>query len=668
MNMDRTIAAERNQAPSRASRSPRRRDLGATLIPRALLAAAALSALGLTALSLNAANNDPRIPAPDGAPGFIGLPLPTTPEDFIMPGTQPGGLITEIVTFSSCSFCHAGFDQNNEPGRWRGSLHANSARDPVFLAAVSIANQDAPGSGETCFRCHAPAAWLGGRVIDNPNGDQPPFFQTDYSEGISCNFCHRMVDPVYEAGISPASDELILADLITAGDGVPTEFGNAQYVIDPSDVRRGPNDYDPQGNMPPHSWEFSPLHLTGDMCGTCHEVSNPLYLKTPEGNYEFAAFDAPHPTNSKHDQFPEQRTYSEWLNSAFATGGVDLEGRFGGNQEVVSSCQTCHMPRIDGYACQPFFGFGPHTDHPHHTFQGANRWIIDVLQYVYAEDLDFEVNELLEVHKSDTEYMLEQATDLDLSQDGDALTVRVTNYCGHKLLTGMPEGRRIWINVKFFDAGANLIAEAGAYDFDEAILDEESTKVYEALLGLDDYAAAVTGKPAGKSFNLMLVNTVLKDNRIPPIGFTNAGFEAAGAGFVDYSYPDGQNWDDTVYQIPPGAVSASATLYYQTASREYIEFLRDENTTDNRGDILYDAWLNTGKAAPFPMSSASLALDPIAGNPADLNNDGFVNSDDLGILLSSFGCVAPGPCTGDVDGDGDVDSDDLGLLLSAFGS
>lgn len=645
-------------APTRQTKRTR---LGATLIPRALLASAAIAAVGLLALSLNAES-----PGVDGEPAFIGLPLPTTPNDFSMPGTQPETLLTEILTFSACSFCHAGWNQEFEPGRWRGSLHANSAQDPVFLAAVSIANQDAPGSGETCFRCHAPSAWLGGRVTGNPNGEQPPFFQSDYTEGISCNFCHRMVDPVYEPGVSPLADEAILNDLIASGD-LPTEFGNAQYVIDPSDVRRGPNFYDPLENQPPHSWEFSPFHSTGDMCGTCHDVSNPLYLKTPEGTFEFAPFDAEHPTQSKHDQFPEQRTYSEWLNSAFAQGGVDLEGRFGGNESVVSSCQSCHMPRVDAFACQPFFGFGPYTDHPHHTFQGANRWIIDVLQYVYADTLDFEVNQLLEVHKSDTEFMLEQATDIELMQDGSMLTVRVTNYCGHKLLTGMPEGRRIWINVQFFDANADLVGEAGAYDFEEAILDEASTKVYEAVLAIDDYAAAVTGKPAGKSFNLMLVNSLLKDNRIPPLGFTNAGFEAAGAGYVDYSYPDGQNWDDTPYQIPAGAVSATATLYYQTASREYIEFLRDENVTDDRGDIIYDAWLNTGKAAPFPMSTASMPLTPIGGIIGDLNGDGIVDTTDLGILLGGFGCMGMS-CDGDINGDGVVDTTDLGLLLGNFGA
>ncbi len=50
----------------------------------------------------------------------------------------------------------------------------------------------------------------------------------------------------------------------------------------------------------------------------------------------------------------------------------------------------------------------------------------------------------------------------------------------------------------------------------------------------------------------------------------------------------------------------------------------------------------------------------------DLNGDNKVDSADLNILLSGFGCNTP-PCVGDVDGDGDVDSTDLNVLLGNFG-
>ena len=61
----------------------------------------------------------------------------------------------------------------------------------------------------------------------------------------------------------------------------------------------------------------------------------------------------------------------------------------------------------------------------------------------------------------------------------------VTNQTGHKLPTGHAPGRRMWINVQFFDPQDLLIGEIGAYDAADAVLDETSTRVYELVTGLD---------------------------------------------------------------------------------------------------------------------------------------------------------------------------------------
>jgi len=56
------------------------------------------------------------------------------------------------------------------------------------------------------------------------------------------------------------------------------------------------------------------------------------------------------------------------------------------------------------------------------------------------------------------------------------------------------------------------------------------------------------------------------------------------------------------------------------------------------------------------------------GCPADLNDDGTVNGDDLGTLLGAWGDCSTTPCTGDINVDGTVNGDDLGLLLAAWGA
>jgi hypothetical protein len=52
-----------------------------------------------------------------------------------------------------------------------------------------------------------------------------------------------------------------------------------------------------------------------------------------------------------------------------------------------------------------------------------------------------------------------------------------------------------------------------------------------------------------------------------------------------------------------------------------------------------------------------------ASSPADLNDDGAVNGDDLGILLGAWGTAS---ASADLNDDGIVDADDLGIMLGAW--
>jgi len=49
----------------------------------------------------------------------------------------------------------------------------------------------------------------------------------------------------------------------------------------------------------------------------------------------------------------------------------------------------------------------------------------------------------------------------------------------------------------------------------------------------------------------------------------------------------------------------------------------------------------------------------------DINDDGFVNGEDLGTLLGSWG-ACPG-CAADLTEDGFVNGEDLGILLGNWG-
>ncbi len=603
-----------------------------------------------------------------GAAGVAGMgvvratQVPTTLEDFFVPGTQPveeGEIFDTLLTSDECAGCH----QPGDPEiaiftPWEGSLMAHAARDPLFWAATAVANQDAADAGDLCIRCHIPMGWIGGRSTPT---DGSRITEAD-RDGISCNFCHRMVDPDYKPGVSPAADQQILADLSSNG-LLPSSPGNGSYVLDPQDRRRGPFDVVGDLGFNPHPVETleSPFHSTSEFCATCHDVSNPVYTKQEDGTYALDTLDAAHPTSDKHDMFPVERTYSEWANSAFADGGVDMGGRFGGNKALVSTCQDCHMPDTTARGCS----FGSiRDDLPSHEMSGAATWVLQAI--LNLDEFGVIDPDAIEAGIARSISMLQRAATVELSQTGCYLNVRVINETGHKLPTGYPEGRRIWVNVQLLTEEGLPVAEYGHYDAGSADL-TLNTKIYEAHLGVDEDIAAATGVPEGVGFHFALNNVLYKDNRIPPRGFTQAGFAAAGAAPVGADYADQQYWDDSQFFIPPGVTTASVTLFYQASSKEYITFLRDENVTNDAGQVLYNQWVATGKSPPVPMASEALAVTDHPGG--DYDGSGSVDLADYAAFPACmYGPNVPvaGACAAfDCDDDGDVDVDDYGTFQLA---
>ncbi len=623
---------------------------------------------------------------PGGAGGGIASTSPiinATPNDFFQPGTQPSSVSTPIspmVDVVACSGCHGNYDPTAEiePHRtWATSMMALSARDPMFWACLTVATQDVPSAENFCVRCHVPTRFLSG----DPLPTSPEALTSVDMQGINCNFCHRLVNPEYVEGVSPAEDQSILASLADHS-LMPPEATNARYIVAPTDQRRGPFTGVNQFTHLPAPTIVSPFHQQAELCWMCHDVSNPLMQKMPDGTFQLTEADAPHPTHEQNDMFPLHRTYSEWKNSYYFTlDGIQHNGRFGGNQAVTGGvmkvCQDCHMPDFEGFGCSVAPPLRP--DVPQHSFLGANTWVQRAVHSMYPESETFLTDELVDAAIARNIDFLQKASDLVVTKQGSNLRVRIINRTGHKLPTGFPDGRRMWINVKFFAYNDALIQERGAYDFDTAELDAASTKVYEAKMGIDAGQAAATGLPQGESLHFMLTNKVVKDNRIPPIGYEPGVAAMNGTLPVGASYASGQHWDDTLFAIPAGAARAVVTVYYQVTSKEFVEFLRDNNRTNDAGQIAYDKWVEFGKSAPVAMDAAELIVGSLC--PADLvgnvtfqpPGDGVVDGADLAYLLAAWGSN-PGSPADIVDNttfapppDGVVDGADLAVLLAKWG-
>lgn len=588
--------------------------------------------------------------------------------DFTPDGTQPG-LMSLMEPPETCLSCHRSFNTGDTSGEfmphntWSGSMMAHATRDPLFWAALDVANADVPGVGDYCLRCHTPNAWLSGRVSKTPGGgvvngengclltgdhDNRDDKNNDYS-GLTCHFCHRLME--------------------TGPNGETAALENANFWVDDALVcetadggsyggpcRRGPYAYEGGQTPAPHGWEYSAFHDRGAICGTCHDVSTPF---TSEGPLKTLIL----PDGSDSGiPMPVERTFTEWQRSDFAD--VIFRDRMGDDFDFLpqlakgATCQDCHMANSEdpiARACNQTPDGERTGNLPVHEFVGANTWVPAIIRDEYGEgigggiaDRVADINQTIDRARN----MLTQrsaAIETTLApyvpgSDEVDVTVKVTNLAGHKLPTGYAEGRRMWLYLVARDEADNVLWENGAWNPATGELTEDGqTKIYETLQGIWNSGTQNCDIEDGlgrKQFHFVLNNCIAKDNRIPPLGFT--GGTDLETRPVDYGYPatpNGSalvNYDETTYTVPlppgfSGKVTVTATLRFQIASDDYVTFLRDqavergfegENTMcstgpnrpftvgpqdQTRGEFMYDLWSDPayGRSPPEDMVSAS---------------------------------------------------------------
>ncbi|WP_223787618.1 hypothetical protein [Marinicella meishanensis] len=587
--------------------------------------------------------------------------LAGNPIDFTPHGSQPG-LTFALEGGAKCHSCHAGYygDPNYDNDKhfmpyttWAGSMKAQATRDPLFWAALDVANNDIPGVGDFCLKCHTPQGWFKGHVVKPVNQGDPWLdgangceLQGDHVArntegndytGVTCHFCHRMDQhgPNGEAQIIE-NGNVWLDDEACAGGFGP--------------CRKGPYDYPVGGAVgePPHDWAYSDFIQSAEFCGSCHDVSSPEV--DDNGTLRYAQLFWHNGTETAQPM-PIERTYTEWQQSLYADliFRDPLELADYGQIPVLlkgETCQSCHMPQTDNMAARACVFNAPGDRENNlrtHQFAGGNTWVPQVIKAVYGDQLemvDQGIKELLDLTTTYAENMLQlhsAAVDVELvSNDGTNLVVdvKVTNLTGHKLPTGYPEGRRMWINLLATDDGATDLFESGAYDPVTAVLTEDpQIKVYESLQGQWDEKSGtceVEDESNNKMFHFVLNDCIYKDNRIPPLGFRGGNdITLAPVGITYPNAPQNSdylvNYDVTRYTIPvTGAqfpVTVTATLKYQTASKEYIDFLDAEATANSipsenvmcdrswtvgpqnqsRGAFAKQLWQNHGQSAPVDM-------------------------------------------------------------------
>jgi len=612
------------------------------------------------------------------------------PTDLQLPGTQPLQVGT-LQAASTCDNCHGGFDLVSEPARpWRGSMMSQAGRDPLFWATMAVAEQDFPQSGDLCLRCHAPRGWIEGRSTPTDGSG----LAAGDADGVECAICHQLTNPDDSEHLGVQVAPYVANDGAAPPEGY---YGSGMMVLAGGSTRYGP--YAQTSSM--HTSVASRFHRDPKICGTCHDVSNPAVgdlahnhgapLPLPPGTYSGIP-NAPVATKAAFNNPPyrygvTERTFSEHQASALASLRVRdyptlppelqrgilerardqalLAGRQGDYADGTTryfSCQACHMiPVVGKGARQNFVAVRP--DLPTHDLTGGNTWVPQLIRWADSQNvlrlgggLDAVQLAALDAGVLRARANLRLAAALDVH--GDVL--HVVNLTGHKLISGYPEGRRMWLRIRWRDRQGNVVRVDGDYGplaaqvrgvpaTVETLLDphDPNLRLYEAdhgitqqwaqqLLGLgwspnlpvdyDRVTGAVTltlgqiaAQPAGTashSFHFVLNNTLLRDTRIPPYGMDydvalQRNILPVPATAYGNPGPAGtyRHWDEVQLQPPAGAPRAEIELLYQTTSWEYVQFLLLQNNQlspflGSAGQDLYDGWRATGMSPPEVMNTA----------------------------------------------------------------
>ncbi|GEM_PF-656503 len=479
-----------------------------------------------------------------------------------------------------------------------------------------------------------------------------------------------------------------------------TENGAGQYYVAGGNQKRA-SFADANAK---HQVLYSRFHKSKFFCNSCHDVSNPVLANHPQIGTTPGDRTTILKTeqDAAHSYFHVERTFSEFMLSDYGQqGGAVGMGPFDpavfttslpGNK--IGKCQDCHMRDVEGYGCDksgvPFRPTGskehPKSGQPLHDLTGGNIWVSYILASTVTgspnynaanaallrqgpavltldltQGLGVDAPALLAgVDRAKQQLALAARIDnLQYDSSTGAVSLRVQNQTGHKLISGFPEGRRMFVNIRAYRDGA-LIYEVNPYDAGVGTLkglppaySPNSPAVGPSEAYVDELvyethpSSTITGED--ETFHFALATGRYKDNRIPPKGFRIADAPARicqpvwhGADdpgyFTAAEYQGG--YDDSQVTIAKGADSVQATLYYQVTSREYIEFLRDEITGTGRrtlpdtayiaqtdpffaklkawGSTIWQIWegnKNLPGAFPYQMAQASINVEPSCAAP-----------------------------------------------------
>ncbi len=487
----------------------------------------------------------------------------------------------------ACLQCHN--TQVNEQGAsvaivndWRSTMMANSSKDPFWQAKVSheiLVNPQYANEIQTvCTRCHAP---MGNINALNNGADHYTLEEMRADalgmDGASCTVCHQIT----AASMGNSSGNFLIGNKQIYGP-YPTPFSNPMISN--------------TGYTPVYSQHIRDSRV----CQSCHTlITNPLDLNgVPTGG-----------------EFVEQSPYEEWKNSDYPGEGT--------------SCTTCHLPEIQDVvkiSSMPPFLDG-RTPYGLHHLVGGNVFMLKLLRNnidelgITADDVQFDSTLARTYQNLQLKSLELNLTETSRTNDTLYINMQLTNLAGHKLPTSYPS-RRLYVELfainqagdTIFHSGKtdqhfNLIAENADFEQHYNLINRaDQVQIYEMVMG--DVNGDLTTVLERAAIHL-------KDNRIPPKGFTTShpGYDTTkivGQALNDQDFNKSDNIQGTGsdiihYHIPienyAEDISITGRVYYQTVSNKWLEHMFSYTSFEiDRFKTMYE---ETDKT-PVLMGSQSL--------------------------------------------------------------
>jgi hypothetical protein len=434
---------------------------------------------------------------------------------FAASSIQPKKTEPQFQTSDRCLACHNSLvnaaGQDVSIGfHWRASIMANSSRDPYWQASARREVIDHPEAQadiqDECSVCHMPItryeAKLRGKTGEifarlPISSDDEEHGQA--ADGVSCSVCHQIT-----------KDKLGTRESYNGGfvvHGPDADGRHAEYG--PFNIQQGLQHImrtSTQGYRP----EEGDHIRESELCGTCHTL-----ITTARGG-------GGRPIGA----LPEQMPYPEWLHSDYRN---------------KQSCQSCHMPEIEGPVQISRVLGEERTGARLHSFVGGNFFMLQLLNR-YRGELGVSAlpGELTGNAEATAKFLRTRAASLSIENLSAAAgrlraDVVVRNKNGHKLPSAFPS-RRAWLHFVVRDHNGQTLFESGALKPDGSIAGNDNdgdssryephyneissadqVEIYESILG-DEKGHVTTG--------LLTAINYLKDNRLLPDGFDKHTAEA----------------------------------------------------------------------------------------------------------------------------------------------